>query len=87
MKQIAVVIISLILAGSSWAQGAEQSKGPKWFVLRHSQTGFCRPRLLIRIQGHYRHGWGQVAAGPYDTQDGAQKRIKALIGQNICTNE
>jgi hypothetical protein len=53
-------------------------------VLRDHQIGVCWPALLIKIDGIYRHGSAQTAGGPYDTEEQALERWKALQETATC---
>ena len=57
---------------------------PKWFVLRDHQIETCWPALLVKIDGIYRHGFAQTAGGPYDTEEQALERRRALQENGTC---
>jgi hypothetical protein len=63
------------------ARAQEQSK---WFVLRNHEVGNCWTALLIRIDGQYINTFAQKAGGPYDTEEEALQRQKALEDQGTC---
>jgi hypothetical protein len=56
----------------------------KWFVLRNHQVGNCWTAVLIRIDGQYINTFEQKAGGPYDTEEQALERHKALTDQGTC---
>ena len=58
----------------------------KWFVLRNHQIGNCWTAVLIRIDGQYINTFEQKAGGPYDTEEQALQRQKALEDQGTCQN-
>lgn len=72
----------LLLAGGSVAASAQEQ--PKWFVLRDQQTGYCRTALLVKIASYYPHGFAGIAGGPYDTEEQALERQRALADQGTC---
>jgi hypothetical protein len=74
----------MFLTGISTAAEPPQSEAPRWFVLRDGQTGYCRPALLIRIDGVYQHGASLLAGGPYQTQAQATARLQQLIDMRSC---
>ena len=59
----------------------------KWFVLRNHQVGNCWTAVLIRIDGQYINTFAQKAGGPYDTEEQALQRQKALEDQGTCQKE
>ena len=56
----------------------------KWFVLRNHEVGNCWTAVVIRIDGQYINTFEQKAGGPYDTEDQALARLKALEEQGTC---
>jgi len=52
-------LLSLALGSAFIANSAMAQESPKWFVLRHDQTGNCWTALLISIAGDYRHEFAQ----------------------------
>ena len=57
---------------------------PKWFALRDHEIGSCWTALLIKVDGSYQHGFAQTAGGPYDTEEQALERRKALQETGAC---
>jgi hypothetical protein len=56
----------------------------KWFLLRDHQLGTCWPALLVKVDGSYAHGFARTAGGPYDTEEQAAQRRKALQETGTC---
>lgn len=81
-KFLAVTAVLMFAAGAATTSAQEQ---PKWFVLRDHQLGSCWTALLIKIDGNYRHGFAQTAGGPYDSEEQALDRRKALQEAGTCT--
>ncbi len=75
----AFFVAVLVLTATSLAQ--EQ---PKWFVLRDHLIGSCWTALVVKFDGSYRHGFAQTAGGPYDTEEQALQRRKALQESGTC---
>lgn len=79
-------LILVALSFGALAQPAPAAQElPKWFVLRDHQIGTCWPALLVTIDGAYAHGFAQRAGGPYDTQEQAFERRKALQESGTCS--
>jgi hypothetical protein len=73
------------LSFAAFAQPAPTAQElPKWFVLRDHRIGTCWTALLVKIDGTYRHGFAQTAGGPYDTEEQALERRKALQETGTC---
>ena len=56
----------------------------KWFVLRNHEIGNCWTAVLVRIDGQYINTFEKKAGGPFDTQEQALERQKALEEQGTC---
>ena len=80
---IATAFIALSVA--AFAQTAPAQEQAKWFLLRDHQLGTCWVALLVKIDGAYAHGFAQRAGGPYDTQEQAAERRKALQETGTCS--
>ncbi len=76
-------LVALSLAALAQPMSAAQEL-PKWFLLRDHQSATCWTALLIKMDGAYRHGSAQAAGGPYDTEEQALKRRKALQETGTC---
>ena len=74
----------MLLTGNSTAAEPPKSEAARWFVLREGQTGYCRPALLIHMDGVYQHGASLLAGGPYETQAQAMARLQQLIDTRTC---
>ena len=72
------------LSFAALAQTTPAQEQPKWFVLRDHEIGTCWPALLVKIDGSYRHGFATTAGGPYDTEEQAAERRKALQETGTC---
>jgi len=81
---ITTTLISLSVAALAQLTASATQEQPKWFLLRDHQIGSCWPALLIKIDGVYRHGFAQTAGGPYDTEEQAIERRKALQETGTC---
>jgi hypothetical protein len=57
----------------------------RWFVLRNHEVGNCWTAVLVRIDGQYINTFEQKAGGPYDTEQQALERLKALEDQSTCS--
>ena len=75
-------VFSLLLAVSVIPAFAQEQA--KWFVLRNHEVESCWTATLIRIDGQYINTFEQRAGGPYDTEEEALGRLRALEGQGIC---
>jgi hypothetical protein len=80
-----LIVLSAFLAAAIPFAPAIAQESPKWFVLRHDQSGDCWMGLLIEINGAYQHAFAQKAGGPYDTKAQALKREKELEQNGSCT--
>jgi len=76
--------VSLFLASVIPLMPALAQGEAKWFVLRNHEVGNCWTALLIRIDGQYINTFAQKAGGPYDTEEIALERQKALEDQGTC---
>lgn len=76
-----VALVVAILGSAAIGLAQEQAK---WFVLRDHQIELCWTALLIKVDGSYRHGFAQTARGPFDTEEQALERMKALQAASIC---
>jgi hypothetical protein len=81
---LAIVIVAFSFATLARPTTSAAQEQPKWFVLRDHQTGACWLALLIKIDGVFRHGFAQTAGGPYDTEELATERRKALQETGTC---
>lgn len=79
---LAPILVALSFGALAQPNPAQES--PKWFVLRDHAIGTCWTALLIRIDGTYPHGFAQTAGGPYDTEDQALERRRALQETGTC---
>lgn len=79
-----LVILPVLLAAAVPLGSPIAQENPKWFVLRHDQTGDCWTALLIEVNGDYRHEFAQKAGGPYATKADALKREKDLEQKGTC---
>jgi hypothetical protein len=77
-------LLSLILAISVPMISALAQVQGKWFVLRNNEVGNCWTAVLIRIDGQYINTFEQKAGGPYDTEEQALERLKALEDRGTC---
>jgi hypothetical protein len=82
-KLLAIGLAALVFPALAQMSAATQER-PKWFVLRDHEIGSCWPALLIEIDGIYRHGFAQTAGGPYDTEEQALDRRRALQANGTC---
>ena len=83
LSVLAVALLAVVLP-SEPALAQEQAK---WFVLRNHEVGNCWTAVLIRIDGQYINTFAQKAGGPYDTEEQALQRQKALEDQGTCQKE
>jgi hypothetical protein len=74
----------LTLSVAALAQIAAAQEQAKWFLLRDHKLGTCWPALLVKVDGSYAHGLAQRAGGPYDTEEQAADRRKALQETGTC---
>jgi hypothetical protein len=80
---IATGLVALTLVALTQPISAAEEQ-PKWFLLRENQIATCWTALLIKIDGAYRHDFAQTAGGPYDTEELALERRKALEQTGTC---
>ena len=59
----------------------------KWFVLRNHEVGNCWTATLARLDGQYTNTFEQKAGGPYDTEEQAFARLKALSDEGTCNRD
>ena len=59
----------------------------KWFVLRNHVVGNCWTATLARLDGQYTNTFEQKAGGPYDTEEQAFARLKALSDEGTCNRD
>ena len=77
-------LLVLSFAAVAMSVPAAAQDQAKWFVLRDHEISSCWTQLLIRVGGEYRHGFAQTAGGPYNTQEEALAREKALHETGTC---
>ena len=77
-------LVCLFLAITVPLMPALAQEQVKWFVLRNHEVRNCWTALLIRIDGQYINTFAQRAGGPYDTEEEALERQKALEDQGTC---
>lgn len=83
---LAILSAAVLLAGAPLTP-ASALEDAKWFVLRHDRTGDCWAEQVAEIDGAYQRSDAQNAGGPYDTQEQAQAREKALEAIEACNAE
>ena len=81
---LASVLLSALFAVTMLVTQSFAQVQSKWFVLRNHQVGNCWTAVLIRIDGQYINTFEQKAGGPYDTEEQALERQKALTDQGTC---
>jgi hypothetical protein len=81
------VLAALLLAIAIPFVPALTQEQAKWFVLRNHEVGNCWTAVLIRIDGQYINTFAQKAGGPYDTEEEALQRQKALEDQGTCQKQ
>ena len=81
---LASVFLSALFAVTMLVTQAFAQAQSKWFVLRNHQVGNCWTAVLIRIDGQYINTFEQKAGGPYDTEEQALERQKALTDRGTC---
>ena len=80
-------LAALLLATAIPSIPALAQEQAKWFVLRNHEVGNCWTAILIRIDGQYINTFAQKAGGPYDTEEEALQRQKALEDQGTCQKQ
>jgi hypothetical protein len=80
-------LATLLLAIAIPSEPALAQEQAKWFVLRNHEVGNCWTAVLIRIDGQYINTFAQKAGGPYDTEEQALQRVKALEDQGTCQHQ
>jgi hypothetical protein len=71
----------------STALPASAQVEPKWFVLRTHESGNCWTATLVRLDGQYTSTFERKAGGPYDTEEQALTRLKALSDEGTCNRD
>ncbi len=77
-------MVCLCLLAADTTNEALAQESARWFVLREQRTGYCRLAFLPRIASYYPHGFAGIAGGPYETQEQALDRQRALELQGVC---
>jgi hypothetical protein len=80
-------LAALLLATAIPSIPALAQEQAKWFVLRNHEVGNCWTAVLIRIDGQYINTFAQKAGGPYDTEEEALQRQRALEDQGTCQKQ
>lgn len=83
-KLFAIGFVALSFSALAQSTTPVAQEQAKWFVLRDQQIGTCWAALLVKIDGSYRHGFARTAGGPYDTEEEALEREKALQETGTC---
>ena len=78
------MLLLLVLAAAIPAIPALAQTQSKWFVLRDHELGTCWTATLVRIDGQYTNTFQQKAGGPYESEQQALDRIKALEAEGTC---
>ena len=79
---VASLLATAYLSGPVFALAETQ-----WFVLRNHEVGNCWTATLARLHGQYTNTFEQKAGGPYDTEDQALARLKALSDEGTCNRD
>jgi len=77
--------LSFVVAMAIHVMPALAQAPSQWFVLRNHEVGNCWTATLVRIDGKYSNTFEQKAGGPYDTEQQALARIRALEADGTCS--